>query len=231
MRLDLKLPGLAGELFVCRGCLGTLGAGGEAGLCGRCWEGLVPLDPLRCGRCALPHLELACPDPVAWDRGDALWDYHGGRPALGPLLLPALKAGELGWRAALLRRLAALDLPPWTAEADLVVPVPTHPWRRWRRGFDLARDLAEAVARRQGQSVRPLLAKALTAPSQAERTEGQRRRLPRKAFRLREPAAVRDRRVLLVDDAWTTGTSLLRCAQALQEAGASVDVLTLFRST
>jgi len=231
MAFSWKLPGLAGELFACRGCLGPMGAEAEAGLCGRCWAGLAALDPLRCGRCALPHLESVCPDPVAWERGDALWDYHGGRPALGPLLLPGLKAGELGWRAALLRRLGEAELPPWVAEADLLVPVPTHPWRRWRRGFDLARDLAEGVARRHGQPVRPLLAKALTAPSQAERTESQRRRLPRRAFHLRRGAEVAGLRVLLLDDAWTTGTSLLRCAQVLRAAGAEVDVLTLFRAT
>ena len=227
----LKLPGLTGELFACRGCLGPVDGMAEAGLCARCWAGLAPLDPHRCPRCALGHLGESCPDPVAWEHGDALWDYHGGRPALGPLLLPGLKGGELGWRAALLRRLREVPLPPWITEAELIVPVPTHPWRRWRRGFDLAADLGAEVARRHGQPVRPLLAKALTAPNQAERTEGQRRRLPRKAFRLKDPAAVADRHILLVDDAWTTGTSLLRCAQALQAAGATVDVLTLFRAT
>ena len=231
MHRIFQLPGLAGELFACRGCLGPIGARAEAGLCVRCWEGLVPLDPHRCPRCALGHLGEACPDPVAWERGDALWDYHGGRPALGPLLLPGLKGGELGWRAALLRRVGAAMLPAWAAEAEFIVPVPTHPWRSWRRGFDLAADLAGEVARRHGQPVKRLLAKAHTAPSQAERTEGQRRRLPRKAFRLKDPAAMEGRRVLLVDDAWTTGTSLLRCAQALVSAGAAVDVLTLFRAT
>ncbi len=231
MTLDLKLPGLAGELFVCRGCLHPVGEGAEAGLCARCWEGLVPLEPLRCPRCALVHGPSSCPDPVAWDRGEALWDYHGGRPPLGALLLPGLKAGELAWRAALLRRLAEAPLPSWAGEVDLLVPVPTHPWRRWRRGFDLARDVGEVLALRLERPLLPLLVKALLAPSQAERTESQRRRLPRRAFRLKDPAAVAGRRVLLVDDAWTTGTSLLRGAQLLQAAGAEVDVFTLFRAT
>jgi predicted amidophosphoribosyltransferase len=55
--------------------------------------------------------------------------------------------------------------------------------------------------------------------------------LPKRAIRLKGPAAVRGRTVLLVDDVWTTGTTLLRCAQALQAAGAEVRVLTLFRAT
>lgn len=231
MTLDLKLPGLAGELFVCRGCLHPVGEGSEAGLCGRCWEGLIPLDPLRCPRCALAHGEGACPDPVAWDRGDGFWEYHGGRPPLGALLLPGIKQGDLGWRAALLKRAAACDLPTWIGDQVGVVPVPTHPWRRWRRGFDLAEDLADLVAHRAGLPVLRPLRKAWRAPAQAERSEGARRRLPRKAFQLVAPAAVAGKGLLLVDDVWTTGTSLLRCAQALQAGGASVRVFTLFRAT
>ncbi len=231
MRFSEKLPGLAGELFVCRGCLHPMGAGGEAGLCGRCWEGLVSLDPDRCPRCALPHLENACPDPVAWEHGDALWDYHGGRPSLGALLLPGLKQGDLGWRAALLRRAGEAALPPWLEACDGCVPVPTHPWRRWRRGFDLARDVAELISRRTGLPVLDPLRKAWRAPSQAERTESARRRLPKKAFRLVADAPVSGRHLVLVDDVWTTGTSLLRCAQALQAGGADVRVFTLFRAT
>jgi predicted amidophosphoribosyltransferase len=38
------------------------------------------------------------------------------------------------------------------------------------------------------------------------------------------------RHLLLVDDVWTTGTSLLRCAKLLSEAGADVSVFTLFRA-
>lgn len=231
MRLSIQLPGLAGELFACRGCLHPVGVGGEAGLCARCWEGLVPLDPTRCGCCALPHLENACPDPVAWDCGDALWDYHGGRPPLGALLLPGLKQGDLGWRAALLRRAGEADLPAWLGDCEGCLPVPTHAWRRWRRGFDLARDVAELIGRRAGLPVLNPLRKAWRAPSQAERTEGARRRLPRRAFRLVDPAQVGGKRLLLVDDVWTTGTSLLRCAQVLQAGGADVRVFTLFRAT
>jgi predicted amidophosphoribosyltransferase len=226
-----KLPGLAGELFVCRGCLHPVGAGSEAGLCARCWEGLIPLDPLRCLRCALAHGEGECPDPVAWDRGDALWAYHGGRPPLGALLLPGIKQGDLGWRAALLGRLDACLLPTWIEDLEAVVPVPTHPWRRWRRGFDLAEDLAGWVAHRMGVPVLRPLRKAWRAPAQAERSAGARRRLPKKAFRLVDPGSVAGKAVLLVDDVWTTGTSLLRCAQALQGGGATVRVLTLFRAT
>ena len=221
---------VAGPVLPCRGCLAPLDPGAEAGLCGRCWEGLVPLDPGRCPHCALVHGESPCPEPGAWTLGDALWDYHGGRPPLGALLLPAIKAGETGWRRALLRRAAGMSLPPWAEESDLVTAAPTALPRRLLRGFDLAEEAARLVARRLDRPFRRSLAKGWGAGRQAARTEGERRRLPRKAVAFRGPR-LEGGCVLLVDDVWTTGTTLLRGAQALRDGGASeVRVLALFRA-
>ena len=172
-----------------------------------------------------------CPEPVAWTHGDALWNYHGGRPALGALLMPGIKAGEWGWRAALLGRAETAPLPEFTSEADLITTVPAHPWRKWSRGFDLAEDIARLVAKRVEKPYVRLLRKPIGSPRQTGLPAGKRRRLPQKAFALRTDINLAGKTILLVDDVWTTGTTLLRCAQWLMKAGASeIRVLTLFRA-
>ncbi|MBK8791465.1 MAG: ComF family protein [Holophagaceae bacterium] len=131
-----------------------------------------------------------------------------------------------GGRSLLLGRLTAV-LPDWAAEdcAPRHQPraPPPAPGLISCRGGLAARPAARP-------SFEPLLAKGWFPGRQAARTESQRRRLPKRAISLRPGAAPRGL-VLLVDDVWTTGTTLLRCTQVLREGGAeAVRVLTLFRA-
>ncbi len=109
------------------------------------------------------------------------------------------------------------------ADVDCAVPVPLHPWRRFRRGFNQASDLARQLDIPVVQAlwrIRP------TTP-QAGLAAAERRRNVRHAFRL-SPLLTRttsvrmleDRVVLIVDDVRTTGATLEACAGVLKHAGA-----------
>jgi ComF family protein len=107
--------------------------------------------------------------------------------------------------------------------ADVVVPVPLHPWRRMRRGFNQADDLARHLGL---PMIRALWRIHATRP-QAGLPAAARRRNIRDAFQLsprvtgrRHRALVEDQVVVIVDDVRTTGATLDACASVLKRAGA-----------
>ena len=117
-------------------------------------------------------------------------------------------------------------------DADLLVPVPLHVWRRIRRGFNQADDLA----RRLDVPVLHALMRARPTVPQTGLTAAARRRNVRHAFTMslvKRGARQRleGRIVVLVDDVRTTGATLDACASVLKGAGAAeVRALTVARA-
>ena len=126
-------------------------------------------------------------------------------------------------------RLMALAGRDVIAASDLLMPVPLHRWRLWRRRYNQAALLANRIARRVGKPCHHhgLLRIRATA-SQVGLDAKRRARNVRGAFAVLpalEPE-VSGRRVLLIDDVLTTGATSNACAQALLQAGAAaVNVL------
>jgi len=185
-------------------------------LCDACWAAIPGLDQWLCARClgrgddparCRIHRGYAC--WCAWvydDRAACLVQTlkYQGRRAL---------ARGLGGRLA---QSLSMHYRP-----DLVVEVPMHGVRRRERGFNQAAWLAEAVAARLAA---PWLEGALTrvhpTPPQTRLGAAARRSNLRGAFRVRDPEALRGRKVLLVDDVITTGSTVEACLDVLQASGA-----------
>ncbi len=109
----------------------------------------------------------------------------------------------------------------------LCVPVPLHWLRRLERGFNQAELLAEAVARRTGVRAENALCRRRYTPSQvAVAQPALRRHNLLNAIAARPNAGLAGQRILLIDDVWTTGTTLTECSRVLRAAGAA-DVFAL----
>jgi ComF family protein len=152
-----------------------------------------------------------------------LLKYNGVRPAaqvLGRMLAEAFPKLELAFDGGTL----------------LVVPVPLFKSRRRQRGFNQAELIARAAlkacsAPARWQLAPDLLLRIRDTHSQIGLTSHQRRENLRGAFAVARAPEVTGREVLLVDDVYTTGTTVSECARVLRRAGASkVWVATVART-
>jgi ComF family protein len=159
---------------------------------------------------------------------DAAYSFGAYEGALRKLI-HLFKYGKVESLAGPLSRflLAAL---PLEAQFDLVMAMPMH-WRKhWQRGFNQARLLAEPVAKRYGLKVAGHLRRTRYTKPQAGLNEAQRRSNLKDSFQVKRREQIAGRRVLLIDDVFTTGATLRAAAEALKAAGAAhVTALTLAR--
>jgi len=118
------------------------------------------------------------------------------------------------------------------AGADVVIPIPLHWWRRWSRGYNQSEALAIMLASRLKLPCRPRwLRRIRHTPQQTSQTPTERKANIRGAFRPGSMARLRGRKVLLVDDVLTTGSTCNEAARALRDGGAArVVVAVLARS-
>lgn len=228
----------AGLLFppVCAGCRRHVSQPGA--LCGACWPGLRFLERPWCAVMGTPFLHdmgegflsaEAIADPPPFERARAAVVYNGVARRMVQSLKYADRTDLAPWMARWMMR-AGAEL---VAEADVVVPVPLH-WRRFlSRRLNQSAELARTVATLSDKSFEPAAVRRVKVTRQQVGLGlSERRDNVRAAFRVppEHDATVRGRRILLVDDVYTTGATVRSVARALKKQGAaSVDVLTFAR--
>jgi ComF family protein len=220
------------RLPVCLPCLAEIHAitGGVCSICGeRLFSPRAP-NPAEM-RCDLCH-RLAPP----FVKAAAYGSYDGGLREL----IHLLKYEQVRPAAAVLGRMLAeavsgLD-SAWTQNPVVVVPVPLHARKSRQRGFNQSELIAQHALKLGAGNGRlvlrsKILERRRETQSQIGLTRHQRRENLRGSFAVARPEEIAGREVLLVDDVFTTGTTVSECARVLRRAGASkVFVATVART-
>ncbi|MEW9805573.1 ComF family protein [Mesorhizobium sp. ZMM04-5] len=221
---------------VCAGCRRQVSQPGS--LCGSCWPMLRFLERPWCAVMGTPFAHEmgegflsaeAIADPPPFARARAAVAYSGVAGRMVQALKYADRTDLAPWMARWMVR-AGAEL---VSDADVVTPVPLH-WRRFFvRRFNQSAELARAVAAQTGKPFEPTaIRRVKVTRQQVGLGHDERRDNVRAAFRVPpgQEIRVRGRRVLLVDDVYTTGATVASATRALVKGGAiAVDVLTFAR--
>ncbi|MCJ2186397.1 ComF family protein [Novosphingobium beihaiensis] len=211
------------------------GIGEQTGLCMACWSELaIPGEPscISCGRPfgeGVPEGSVCAPcmdDPPRHDGIAAATLYndasrklvlslkHGSRISLAPMM-----AGLMA---------AKLDMaePGW-----MIVPVPLHRWRLWKRGYNQAAELGRVIARRTGSRLAvDALVRRKPTPSLGGLGKKARKRALSGAIGVnsRSVSLLKGAQVVLVDDVLTSGATSDACISVLKRAGAEKVIVSCF---
>ncbi len=201
--------------------------------CLPCWSALDFLGPPWCARCQMPLDDAAlegdwCASCLAqeppYDRVSAVVAYT---PQSGALVLK-LKYGRRTGLARLIASHMLRHVPQDAGDGEsgawLLVPVPLHPMRLWERGFNQSLLIARQLGKRTGFTVMPdLLRRTKRTRPLKGLNPAQRDKEVRAVFALAPDGKphIKGRRILLVDDVFTSGATARACARKLKQSGAA----------
>lgn len=212
----------------------------DFGLCGTCWRDTSFLGGMICDGCSVPlteggqgdvhHCDACMRDPPPWEQGRSALLYKD----TGRKLVLALKHGDRQEMARPAGLWMANMMRAGVAEGTIVVPVPLHWSRLIKRRYNQSALLARAVAKKMDLAwcpdalVRVRRTSSLEGMSREERFKTLENAIMPHAKR---GACMLGRPVLLIDDVFTSGATLMACTHACLEAGSGpVRVLTLARA-
>jgi ComF family protein len=230
--LDVILPP------ICHICHSFIPDAGKIHICPACLNRLPLVSSPLCPICGIPftgaggdHRCGAClSHPPHFDSARAQFLYEGHIRDL----IHSFKYNKLTHLRSPLALLALEGVSGFLAdhEPHFIVPVPLHSSRLRQRGFNQAVLLGRVLSR---QISLPMLPDALirTRPTepQIELTAAERRLNVKGAFTVNRADRIAGKRILLLDDVMTTGSTMNECAKELKKAGATVVIAATIART
>ena len=225
----------------CAVCGGAVESRHDGVACSRCWDAteLFAESDTLCWKCGALSSASVAIDKRQSIRCGQCDENHFTAARAGGLYEGALRASVLALKRQpyvsrhLIQTLADVVKRDPIREADLIIPVPLHAKRERERGHNQATLLARELARATKLEIdeHSLVRSVYTERHRAGMDGRARRESVAGAFELRQPKLIAGRRVLLIDDVFTTGATVSECAAVLRSAGAvAVYVLTIARA-
>lgn len=217
----------------CLCCATPLLSGGNKDICQLCEETLCVIAAPLCPVCGLmfvksggaSHLCALCiKNHYAFDRARSAFCYNKEISVLIHSLKFVGKKTGLRTMAVLVENSSLQEL----STPDIIVPVPLHPIKLRSRGFNQSQLLAKIFFPDQTEKIDHCLIRTRPTRPQTGLKGNERRKNVVGAFAVRDAMQIRGKKICLVDDVFTTGTTVNECAKTLKKAGASsVEVATL----
>lgn len=221
----------------CAGCGSPVQASNL--LCGQCWSEMDWIEQPYCAVSGLPFswdlgAEMTSPDVIAnppvYDRARSVTRFGETARKLVHQLKYHDRTDLACIMASWMMRAGSECLQD---PASLVVPVPLHRLRLWKRRYNQAGLLAQSLAQQSGLIYAPQIVQRIKATrQQVGLSEDERRSNVRGAFQLGPlpQGGLAGRTVVLIDDVWTTGATLEACCRLLRRADVGqIYILTFAR--
>ena len=218
----------------CRVCEKPLGLESVPYMCGECWNDIPLIEPPWCEICGIPNIIGKC-DACA--TSDPRYGKLRTIAYYESALQQAIHLFKFEKRTSLAKPLTQLTMEHIPddcniTEYDFILPIPIHKKRLRERGFNQATLLAKGLARTTGiQVVTDALVRHRNTSPQSSLDREARQTNIVGAFKLQKKEVVRNKRILVLDDVFTTGATVREAVKVLWNADpVEVDVLTLARA-
>lgn len=210
----------------------------ESVICSTCLEGINPLGENICKKCGRPlFLEVPTQICLSCIENPPLYTIHRSVSLYDGIvkeMILLLKFEKLKILGKVLAKMAYEKLKENNTvfDCDILIPVPISKKRKLERGFnqseEIARELSNLIKKKL---VRNVLVKKIETIPQSLLPMRERRKNIIGSFEVKNAEFIKGRRILLVDDIYTTGSTISECCKVLLRSGAEeVKVLTIARA-
>lgn len=181
-------------------------------LCACCGKPLNRLTDALCFDCGK--------QPHKFDEGRGMWTYSEGvRESLARYKYLGRRGMAAGFARLLYQFYRESVMNSW--EVDLITCVPLHPARQKQRGYNQAREVAILLSRHLGIPAADLLKRSRNTAPQKDLSDSERILNIKNAFEYDGEHSISGRNILIIDDIYTTGSTMDACADILKKQGAA----------